>query len=478
MAFRHAYQTSSTPRLGVYTFWTVVGVCIIGLNLLTAPYSPAQVGGGVGNGLIQTGVVGGVMIDADDVLQRSTKSISLDVKGKILDSLRSVDAAVNRPSDLRAISLKALDQQIQQSVASGQALPVEVQFMAGLQRVEYVIVDEVNGDILIAGPAEPLTTDALGNIVGANSSTPAIHLEDFLVAMRASQNARTGQGITVSIDPTAEGMQNLQRFYDSVQFSPQVVGQLENAMGHHNISLTGVPKDSRFSQVLVAADYRMKRLAMGLEPSNARDLPSVLDLAVKAGARRMKGAPRMWMECNYEPVATDEDNSIWQLQGQGVGVLTEEAIFDKQGDVVKQAKGKAKQNKFAKKWADTMTERFEEVSQVEPVFRDLRNVMDLSVVAAIIDRNELLTRFNVGLSAITDATLVATPSRPTPGTVPTQCSFVNIRDSYVVTASGGVQIDSWSVAENVQVVASLTKTATGVKSANAADNGKWFWDVR
>ena len=49
--------------------------------------------------------------------------------------------------------------------------------------------------------------------------------------------------------------------------------------------VNGVPADSHFARVLVAADYRMKRLAMNFDPSPVNGLPSYLHM-IKPGAAR------------------------------------------------------------------------------------------------------------------------------------------------------------------------------------------------
>jgi len=456
MASRNAnFLTSKLAALAIFAIATCSANAVVGQTAGT---------------ILSVGVVGGVSIDAQSVLSRSAQRIDAETANEISNSLRGADTNIDRVSKLRMVSLKSLDREIKNCIKDGKQIPVEVQFMAGLQRVEFLIVDAENNDLILAGPGEGLKTDEFGNVVGVKSGTPAIHLEDFLTAMRSADKARTGQGISVSMDPTAEGVRSLQAFYNKNQFSPQLVKQVEQAMGEHTITLTGVPKDSRYSQVLVAADHRMKRLAMGLEQSNARNLPSILQMAEKNNARRMSGAPRMWMECNYESVATDDAETIYELRGQGIKTLTENAMFDKDG----KSKVQNKQNKFAERWANNLTERFEEVSQVEPVFRDLRNLMDLSVVAAIISKNQMLDKMGLKIDSITgDA--VQMPSRPVPSSVPTACSFVNIKGNYVVTASGGVQVDSWAVAGNTIVDTDLVKTSAVALAAK--DGNKWWWNA-
>ena len=420
--------------------------------------------------VVTTGVVGGVSVNAESILSQQEVAIDAQVLSQLKQGLKSSDQDVSKKTDMRMISLKALNQQLQNAVENNQPIPVDVQFMAGLQRIKYLIVDKENNDIVIGGPAEGIVSDEFGNVVGSESGLPAIHLEDFLVALRSATEARTGQGVSVSMDPTPEGVRNLRALYaNHNQFTPELVDDIQAAMGEHVISLTGVPKDTRFSQILVAADYRMKRLAMGLARSKAKNLPSVIEMAAKA-RNKMRGAPRMWMECNYQPLATDEAHDVWELRGQGVRVLTENAFFDKDGDSVVAKKG----NKFASKWADRLTDRYEEVAKSETVFGDLRNLMDLSVVAAVIERESLVNKTGVDISNLLNDN-IRYESRPVPETLPTQCSFINVAaKGYIVTASGGVQVDSWSVAEKSEVVPGVEKIA---QIALASHTDRWWWNA-
>ena len=461
MASRYAKIFKATSSL----------VAAIAVTLAYGSSGYAQVPIPVGNTIIQTGVVGGVMVDAESAFGQQEVVIDAQVLAQLKQGLKSADLDVSEKTDLRMISLKALNKQLDQAIEQKSPIPVDVQFMAGLQRIKYLIVDEANGDIVIAGPAEGLISDAYGNVVGSDSGTPAIHLEDFLVALRSATEARTGQGISVSMDPTPEGVRNLQALYaNQNQFSPELVDDIQQAMGEHIISLTGVPKDTRYSQILVAADYRMKRLAMGLAQSKARNLPSIIEMAAKA-RNKMKGAPRMWMECNYQPMATDEDRSVWELRGQGVRALTENAFHNKDG----QAVVAEKENKFAAKWADRLTERFEEITKTETVFGDLRNLMDLSVIAAVIEREALADKTGVDISTLLSDD-IRLESRPVPSTLPTQCSFVNVAaKGYIVTASGGVLVDSWSVAQNFEVVADVANIG---EIALAEHTDRWWWNAK
>ena len=448
-----------------------VAVC-----LMTCGTSTAQNNGGGGftgdggTNLRFRTVVGGVSIDPNGVLNDESDPLSPDLRRQLLDSLNATDADIDTKSNLRVISLKRLEEAINEAARLGKALPADVEFMAGLQRVEYVILDPENNDILIGGPGEGWKVDENGNVVGKTTGMPVIHLEDFLIAMRNVEDANQGQGISVSIDPTEEGIQRLHELYRSTKVNPRMKQTIEDTVGPQQITLTGVPKDTRYSQILVAADYKMKRLSMGLEDAPIADFPSVIEMARRKNAKFDNSSPRFWMECNYQPVAKSTDNTVWQIRGQGVRALTEDSFFDNEGKSVRKV---GKTNKFANAWAEQMTKRYDELSQKEPVFRDLRNLMDLSVVSAIIARERLLEKVNLAIPTIASKqSPVSLRSLNVPKTVPSQCGFVQFKNSWVVSVSGGVQVDSWAVAANVEEVASVSK----IRKNAMTDTDRWWWN--
>ncbi len=415
-------------------------------------------------------VVGGVEINAKGVLDVERETLSNVERQKLADRLNGTVADLKQ-AGLRMISLKGLEAAMAESVKNGTELPLEVQYMAGLQRIEYIIQSPETNDIILAGPGEAFKADEQGNIVGAQTGMPVIHLQDFLVAMRYADNVRGDyEGITVSIDPRGPGVANLQKMFANLNtFNDKTARQAEEVMGPQDIKLTGIPKDSRYARTLVSADFKMKRLSMGLEKSPTY-LPSLLQIAKAKDARFRQMAPRFWMECDYQPVAVSKDGNVWQLRGQGVKTLTAEQYYDQNG----QKKAKASENKMAQQWANSMTENFDQLSKDEPVFRELRNLMDMSVVSAIIRQDNLVEKLDMNLPGILGHEMVSTPSWNIPQQVPTQCSFVKLSKSWLVTASGGVDVDSFAVAEKTETVPSIGKIAV-LANQRSADN--WWWNA-
>ncbi len=437
--------------------------------IVTVP-AAAQVG--IGGGFGRS--VGGVMIDAEGAV----RAASIDEKqqlGKLLrEAVKLPQGDLAEAAELRMVSLKGLQQAIRQHQASGEAIPEAIEFLAGLQRIEYVFVDTVNQDLVIAGPAEPWVLREDGSVVGKMSGNATLRLEDLIVAIRSVESARNG-GISCSIEPTEEGRLRLQKLLRNVKLQPgQNPASLEPAMreafGPQQVLLTGVPSDTHYARTLVAADFEMKRVAMNLVDSQVAGLSSYLQLAKNAGHGASHN-PRWWMACNYDALTRSEDSLAWKISGQGVKTLTEQDIVNDDGSVTESGRV----DKLAQKWADLMTEKYTELAQRMPVFGDLRNIIDMTVVATLIVQERLGERAGIDLAVLSgteDAIELAT--YPAPKSIQPQCSFIRGRSGWVVTASGGVDVNAFSVVENQTTdnsIADVRQTAL-----TRDDATRWWWN--
>ena len=275
--------------------------------------------------------IGGVQIDAHGVLSRAPKQLRKTAAELIREQLAQVPDDFAGPTELRFVSLKEIESALREAIATGQPIDDNVRYLQGLQRIEYLLVYPERQDIVIAGRAEAWTVSALGEVVGATSGMPVMWLDDLLMALRSTEAART-VGISCSIDPTPQGRQSLERYLARQQrFHSSVARGMEEALGPQQITITGVPADSHFARVLVAADFQMKRFAMGLESAPIDGLPSFIQL-IKQGRGRVDNLmPRWWMACDYEALGKTADGLGWQIRGRGVKVMTEDDIVHADG---------------------------------------------------------------------------------------------------------------------------------------------------
>ena len=451
-------------KLRLLTMFALIAVLIAS----TAAESMAQViiGGGDGR---NNNNVGGVSINPQGVLQKIDRKMTEELAAARRAALRELPADFQESTELRHVSLKQLIAEVQTaSDNNDEHLPPHIQFMAGLTRIKYVFVYPELGDIVLAGPAEGWVVDASGDVVGAETGSAILQLDDFLVSLRmVSSDLR--QTATVSIEPTAEGQRNLNRYtrtLKSIGNAKKTLAAIEDHFGPQQILLTGVPKTSRFARVLVSADYQMKRLALGHDKAPVRGMPAFTEM-LKSPRQMTSMSPRWWISDNYDAIHVDGAGLAFELRGPGLKVMTEDEFATPEGERV----GTGRANPIAQRWADNMTSKFDELSLAMPIFAELRNCMDLAVISALIIEEGLPQKAGLDLSLLLDENAVVSESYDVPKTVPPIASVLKRRSGYVITVSGGVEVNPWKVAANREKNEALAT----VHQEAAPSGDKWYW---
>lgn len=423
-------------------------------------------------GLIRAPAVGGVYIDAEGVVQAPPEDGVEALRATWQAGLDPTPAEMEPLVDLRFVSLRALDEKIAAAVTAGEPLPDEVRYLAGLLRVRHVLVypptADRPGDIVLAGPAEGWRVDSLGNTVGLTTGRPVLMLDDLVVALRAAEGSN-GPGVSCSIDPTPEGLANAQKVTRGLTAADDhraVARRLEHAFGRQVVTVAGVPASSHFARSLVAADFRMKRLAMGFEPSPVAGLPSYVE-SLSPRSIRSNLLPRWWLAADYEPLARGAEGLAWEIRGRGVKCQAEEDFVSSSGEL---KRGAGRKNSDAAAWAAKLSEQFDELADHDSAFGHVRNAFDLSVAAALIAMHEL------GDVAKLQTPQLAADYQPEAYNVPkyvaTQATFLKRGGKWVVTASGGVQVFPWQVADRQREAPELAETH---ERGSANRPGAWWW---
>src|SRR5262249_4118756 len=157
--------------------------------------------------------------------------------------------------------------------------------------------------------------------------------------------------ISCSIDPTPAGVKQFARFMHGNRLSPspQLLERMEQAVGPQTITLSGVAADSHFAQVLVAADWQMKQLGIGLGTSPLEGLPSYLELlSGRRGSAKRNTPPRWWIAYGKQPVERDADGLGWRISRPGIQVCTAAGRLGVDGRIATQVES----DPAAKKWAE------------------------------------------------------------------------------------------------------------------------------
>lgn len=414
----------------------------------------------------QQRAVGGVSISAEGLLSNPSVDEQGRLRRVLADALQEVPAGMKKASPGRKVSLARLETAIQKHLADGKPLPDDVQYLAGLQQIRYVLVYPDQKDIVLVGPGEGWKLDARGNTVGVTTGRPVMLLDDLLVALRSAIQPNRSV-ISCSIDPTAEGIARINRVARrlSAGDAQGAARTVEEQLGPQQISFTGVPETSRFARVLVAADYRMKRISLGLEAAPIQGFASFTQLA-RGGARDM--LPRWWLAPEYEALVRDADGLAWELRGAGVKALAANDFFNAQGQ--REKTGQA--DPVSQRWADQMTRRYEELSKAEPIFGELRNCMDLAVVSALIAKERLTAKAGCPLPLLTESGALETVKLPAPKQIESKATLAR-KGRGVVVAAGGVEINPWDIVDKTQQSDELG--AVRAKAASKEDI-VWWWD--
>ena len=435
----------------------VVGAVVLAVSLSSVV--PALSQEVVTGGYYRGGVVGGVEINPEGVLQTVPKE-KMNEAGKVLAKLlEPLPADLDQESSIRKISLKKLDEQMKQIIAKEGEFPDSMRYLGGLTAIRYVVVVPEENDILLVGPAEGWQVDSQGYVVVKNSKKPVLWLEDFLTVYRAWNNQQRPTVITCSIDPTPEALANVAKL-DTLQ-PPTArdvyayAAALEKAYGMNIVSIKGVPEKSRFGKILVAADFKMKKIGLGQESSLVRGLPSYTSM-LSGRARQIN--PRFWLAPDYTTVSHDSPKLTWELGTVKVKALSEDEYIDTRSGS-RQSTGRLDRTAIA--WCEKMTTHYDALAKVDPVFAELRNCMQLALVVALIHREGLLTAANCKLPTFDDETILKIPkyqmlNYPTPQFVQSRATIERNGRSFVV-ACGGVEINPFVAVEKSTLNSAIDK---------------------
>ena len=449
--------------------------------LLVPPACCAQLGDG--------DIVAGVMIDPDGAfVTRYDETLGTAVDRKRREALAATNlpADLNRPSESRKVSLRKLEAALAARLDAGEGPTEPQRYLAGLTRVDHVFVVPATpagpGDVVLAGPAGGFAEDAIGRVVEHESGRPTLRLVDLLSVIRVPGNQQIG----CSIDPVPERQRALAQAVASVGAlrpgqARAVYGRFADILGDQNVRVFGVPAGSPAGVALVEADYRMKLISLGLEPSNVRGLPSHLS-TIRPGAN---SAQRWWFVPAYEPVLTNADRTAFALAGPRVRLLTQDEVVRADGG--KSQAGFASRSNAA--WANRFSEKVPELAAARPTFAALQNIVDLAVVAELVRRENLAARTGWAAGLLRDAAALPVSEVPAPRTVKTAYNTKVVRGAGIIgLVGGGVSILSGEVLETAGVrpdptgsldqarSAALVTPSPDSAGAPADPTSRWWWD--
>jgi len=420
----------------------------------------------------------GVAVDPEGVLR---KQVFSDPGGRLMrERAASAKSTLNQDvanfSKLRKISLNRLEK----ALKGRQGVPTdEMRNLAGLQRVKYVFYYPETNDIVLAGPAEGWLTDLSGRVVGITSRRPTIELQDLVVALRAFPPDKEGASlIGCSIDPTQEGLAAMQRFLRSVGVhatpgqTQYIVDGIRTSLGKQVVSIDGVPANTHFAQVLVEADYRMKLIGIGLEKPTVR-LASYVDRVNPSHVTR-NAMQRWYFVPDYNCVRMSEDGLAMELVGDGVKLVGEDEAVSADGVRRTASRGSRASEAFVK----SFTRKYSVLAERSPVYAQLRNLIDLSVAAAYIQKEDFYGQSGWKMKFFGDENAFSVEMFKTPSHVATAVTARWKGNRLMTPVGGGVSIEPERALDTDNLLADKDGKVARLHKETKINltEGQWWWD--
>jgi hypothetical protein len=444
-----------------------------------------QQGGGGNNTTVVSGGIdpAGVLIDAQGVLRAQafpSQPLSIAQRKAALEGL---PGDLRKKVPLRKVALSRLEKALAKHAADGRGIPDEIEKLAGLTRVQYVFVYPAEGDapgeVVLAGPAEPWLTDpSTGRVIGAESGSPTVLLEDLATALRAFAPGHPQDRLVgCSIDPTKEGLAAMQAFLAKTgRVNPQggtesLVAGMKEALGEQKVSIQGVSPATHFASVMVEADYRMKLMGIGLEQPPVK-MPTWIELA-SAGAVAANAMQRWYFVPDYECVKIAEDDLAIELVGRGVKLCGADEVVRADGSRLSATKS----DQASAKFTQAFTRNYAAIAARSPVYAQLRNMIDLVVAAAYMQEHDAYGK--AGWAAETLCSEQAYPvERLTPPTrAETAIHAVWSGNRLLTPIGGGVTVHPRMAIDAPNLI---MDEKGEVQSAHAAAKDlpadAWYWD--
>ncbi len=426
------------------------------------------------------GAVAGVSIDAQGVLRVMQPNRRMTMQ-KMMAARQNLSQQIARPSKMRKVSLTRLEAAISEKLAHGEAVDSDMAALAGLTRLEYVFVYPDSGDIVIAGPAEGYAQDSVGRTVGIQSGQPTLLLDDLVIALRAfSPQADSVGTISVSIYPTEEGLVRLREAvaqlanrYRGPGDIPVVLQTFKQSLGNNIVTIKGVPAGTHFAHVLTEADYRMKLIGIGLEKP---PVPGIISYASQLDANAGPNALVRWFFVpDYESITTNSDRTAIRLSGQGLKLVGENEVVKSDGTRV----SSQRENRASKRYTTSFTKHFAKAAEADPVYGQLRNLVDLSIAAAFIKQEDFYQQVDWDLGVLGSEDSLSVATLPEPRQVENAINAIVKGRRLITPIGGGVAIQPKRALMDENIKSETDGKIASRREATTVEglaDGQWWWD--
>ncbi len=440
------------------------------ISLITSTVQPDTWEDNGGQGAIQ-GFPAGILVDAKGFLSRPDREpwTALRESGARAVGIPTTRAVTTKGVRLRMVSLPRLERAALRRVLAGQPLSRQMLRLAGLQRVRYVLLFPKTRDLVLAGPAA--------------DDGPSLSL-DALIAVLHSQLQGNGK-FGCSIEPRPANLAAAAEF--ATQSSGRAISrgrrerfaeELRQALGLQDIAVHGVDPRSHAAHIMVAADYHMKLIGLGIEPG-IPEVPAYFDQLELGPDGRLPPLDllRWWFTMDYDAIHHNEDHTYFEMQGRGARVLCENEFLAEQGQRIHTGIANPQNQEFAA----SFSRHLPQLALQYPMYRQLQGLFDLAMATALIHREEMAERVEWKPTLLLLSPTPWSMDGPVAKEVASvaRCRELN-RATFITGVSGGVAVDPRSQFERMSSAhlsecLQVRQVTRPVQSYEAAP--RWYWDV-
>lgn len=423
----------------------------------------------------------GVIVDGQGVLKLR---VFEDPGGRLMReriaaARSALDHDILRKSQKRMVSINRLEAALKDALDNNRQPTNEMRYLAGLTRVEYVFYYPETKDIVIAGPAEGWVKDPSGRVVGMHSGQPVLELQDLIVALRTyAPEAADNTVISVSIDPTQEGLQRMQHFLRNLRGvrpsdAAKIASGLRTNLGLQDVAIRGVASNTHFAQVLLEADYRMKLIGIGLERPPVK-MATYISKASPASVAR-NALKRWYFVPDYECVRVSDDALAMEMVGHGVKLLGEDQLVGADG----QRSVAGAVDRASSLFTQSFTRMYPQMAAKDPIWAQMRNLIDLAVAAAFIREQGFHQQAKWDMNVFRDEGAYAVQTYNAPLKVETAVNIVWKGNTLMTPIGGGVRIEAMQALNGSNLLTDDKGSVKKVRDSiapDAIDRNRWWWD--
>jgi hypothetical protein len=266
----------------------------------------------------------------------------------------------------------------------------------------------------------------------------------------------------------------------------QWLAALRDTLGVQDVEYYNIDPNTRIAGILLAADYHMKLVGMGLAPG----VPGVKSYLATVRLGPNGQAPpmnilRWWFSMPDSTVEASPKHDAFAMPEQCVEVLSENELLAARGERVHTGQS----DKLTSQFAESFTREFATLAEKYPIYGQLERVFELALALAVIEKEGLPEQVGWTPSLLVDGQRLRLPRVAAPRSVETVINHKVIGGRKIIAGiSGGVWVDggksltvagahstaAGSLANVRKTPVALAKPAPGAKLK--AQEIVWWWD--